>query len=193
MQLQPFYPGNSPCAGACSLEWAAEQLEVDVETPITFDLPVGTTISWMSYGKGGEPYGYHASLFTVQHHTVMGYMLPDGSYLAQFWECGNWAIVHPVFPTPVPVSLYDPVDNMAQGYGGVSGFAYPLFPVSYQSKEHNVTEIVKIINKDVTNVSVVVIQPPDYHVPGLPPVEAIPLPAGGLLLLCALLMLRMVK
>jgi hypothetical protein len=179
MQLHPFNPGSSPCAGACTLEWAADQVGVGVETPTTFNLPAETPISWMSYAKGGVPYGYNASLYTVQEHTVMGYMLPDGSYMVQFWECGNWAIVHPVFPTPVPVSLYDPVNPLDSGaFYLPPTFPWQLFPASYHT---------------ITGGSTTIVQPLPPVEPVPPPVEAVPLPAGGLLLLCALVLMRSLR
>lgn len=95
MNLHPYIPGGSPCMDLCTLPWASAQLGIETPTEglAALDLPARTTITWMSYGRDGQPHGYHTGLYTVSEHHVIGYDLGDGTMLVQFWECGNWAVI----------------------------------------------------------------------------------------------------
>ena len=129
----PYIPGGSPCAGACTLPWAVAQTGVTLpDIPAsTFDLPAGTLITWMSYGKNGQPHGYASNLATAGPHIVSGWELPDGTMLVQFPECANWAVVQPTgtpldAPAPMTSDLLALATSpvvVAQAHG-VSGVAF---------------------------------------------------------------------
>ena len=167
MTLRPFEPGSGahPCAGKCSLEWATGAFGVPAGEPVPMILPAGTIITHMTDAKGGAPRAYDAGMFTISEQAVIGYRLPDGGYLVQFYEaCWNWAVVHPAQPLTGPVDALAPAAWLAGGpvahpapwplWGGWSGTPG------------------------------IVHRPPDAPAPET--TAAVPLPIPGLLLLAAL-------
>ena len=165
MPAKPFIPGNSPCGELCTLPWAAAQLGIPsdlLENPLSLTLEPGTTITWMSYGRDGAPHGYHTNLFTVAEHVVVAHQLPGGNWLVQFWECGNWAVIH-VPPT---------VEGGGVTVHGVAYTPTPTTPTAGGSTPHH-----WVPTPWVPSVPVV---------PAPPPPAPIPLMGGGWMLLLAL-------
>lgn len=97
-----YTPGGSPCAGACSLEWAAAEFGVPVGEPRPMTVPAGSFVYKMSYAKGGKPYWFRDSAIFSGDQPGVGYEVTDESgrimWMVKIDECENWALVTP--PTP---------------------------------------------------------------------------------------------
>lgn len=98
-----YTPGGAPCAGVCTLEWAAAEFGVPVGDPVPMMIPAGATILKMSYGKNGQPYWMSDSAVFADDQPGQGYEVEiDGTtyWMVQIAECQNWALV--LIPT-VPI------------------------------------------------------------------------------------------
>lgn len=128
----PLYtPGGSPCAGACSLEWAQEHSGVPDGEPAFMTVPGGSYVEWMSYAKDGKPYATRKPAIFADDETGQGYWFQDEDGNARLMfkldECQNWAVIRPGAPpirsaTPVPV----PVPLVPTG--GLPGWETPFPP-----------------------------------------------------------------
>lgn len=116
----PIYtPGGAPCAGACSLAWAAEQAAVPTGIPVPMVIRAGTLVEWMSYSKAGAPLSFHSPMILASDQPGIGYHFTDedgvGKIMFQLDECANWAVVREVpqvristGPAPVLASFLTP-------------------------------------------------------------------------------------
>lgn len=92
--IRLYTPGGAPCAGVCTLEWAAAEFEVPMGEPVRMTIPAGTTIVKMSYGKDGQPYWMSDSAVFSEDQPGQGYQIEGTDYwMVQIDECQNWAVV----------------------------------------------------------------------------------------------------
>ena len=92
--IRYYTPGGAPCAGVCTLEWAAAEFEVPVGEPVRMVIPAGTSILKMSYGKDGAPYWMNDSAVFAEDQPGQGYQIEGTDYwMVQIDECQNWALV----------------------------------------------------------------------------------------------------
>ena len=101
-----YTPGGAPCAGACTLEWAAAEFDVPVGEPVPMVIPAGTMITKMSYAKDGKPMWLTESAVFAEDQPGQGYEVEiDGVtyWMVQIAECQNWALVQlPGFAMDLP-------------------------------------------------------------------------------------------
>lgn len=115
----PLYtPGGSPCAGACTLEWAQEQAGVPEGEPVFMTAPAGSYVEWMSYAKDGTPYGTQKTMVLADDETGQGYWFRDeqGDLKLMFKldECQNWAVLRTGSPPerlPPSTTILTPVND----------------------------------------------------------------------------------
>lgn len=102
-----YTPGGSPCAGACSLEWAQEQAGVPEGEPTFMTVPAGSYVEWMSYAKEGKPYDTRSAAIFADDETGQGYWFRDGQgnmrLMFKLDECQNWAVVKLVSPPTLAI------------------------------------------------------------------------------------------
>lgn len=107
--VRMYTPGGAPCAGACTLEWAAAEFDVPVGEPQRMTILAGTTIVKMSYGRDGKPYWMNDSAVFAEDQPGEGYQI-DGTpfWMVKIDECQNWALVVmadvPIFSQLAPPS-----------------------------------------------------------------------------------------
>lgn len=171
-----YSPGNAPCMGVCSYEWALQESGAPKGIPTRLIVPAGSTSVWMSYGKNGKPYYQTNQLVFAEDEPGIGYYFnkDNKTYLmVKLDACENWTVVllpqGEVFAQTInPSSLVQYGDNIP----------------SYYSDYNNCNCCDSIIPVD-----------PNYPIkpvdPTEPPTEppVVPLPATSLLLLgaCSLL------
>ena len=101
-----YTPGGAPCAGVCTLEWAAAEFGVPMGEPVRMMIPAGTTITKMSYAKDGQPMWLTESAVFAEDQPGQGYEVEiDGVtyWMVQIDECQNWALVQlPGFAMALP-------------------------------------------------------------------------------------------
>jgi hypothetical protein len=177
--LTPWEPGASPCAGACSHEWAMAQTGAPDGEPVPLTIPAGTPIGWMSYARDGQPFGldYHGRP-TLRDLAAMGYPLGNGWWLVRIAECGNWAKVW------LGGGAMDPTGAMLRE-AGVPESARPTAPPPGVPNPPGPTVTIT----DPPRVPVDREPPPDRERPDRKPpdVAPVPLPASGGLLAAALM------
>lgn len=94
--LRLYTPGGAPCAGVCTYDWARSAAAVPEGVAEPMIVPAGSIVTWMSYGRGGEPHGGPDSAILATDQPGQGYWFErDGrSYLfVQLDECQNWAVM----------------------------------------------------------------------------------------------------
>ena len=126
MIATPYTPGGSPCNGACSLEWAADQAGVETGVPAPLMVPAGAALVGMSYARDGVPMWTSAPLTLSEPQSAVGYRLADGRWMVRLAACTNWTLAHmPVRieyqSAPGPVDLA-PVVAGFPGFGWSSGY-----------------------------------------------------------------------
>lgn len=92
--VRMYTPGGAPCAGVCTLPWAAKEFDVPIGEPQRMIIPAGTTIVKMSYGKDGKPYWLSESAVFAEDQPGQGYAVEGTNFwMVQIDECQNWALV----------------------------------------------------------------------------------------------------
>jgi len=96
--------GPNACHGACSLDWALEQLPADRRAQVEAAMeeggayPIlvhrGDVFEFMTYQRGGEPYVDARRTLAAMDEPARswGWRIGDWSFV-QLEECGNWAPV----------------------------------------------------------------------------------------------------
>ncbi|MFV0514044.1 MAG: hypothetical protein ACK5MY_10515 [Jhaorihella sp.] len=181
-----YFPGGSPCAGVCTLEWARQAFDVPSGDPHHMVIPAGTFIQHMSEGVAGEPValrGFNRVLGLDE--PGIGYPLPGTNmWMVRIDACLNWAVVLlPDDMASLPDAMWPPSQTAALPPGpqatvlpsGPMPGYLPLWPVP-PPRNGTVT-----INQPEASV---LPKPPVTPEPPSP--LPVPLPAGATLLLLAL-------
>lgn len=151
----PYEPGNNPCAGACSYEWALEASGAPKGVALPIVVPQGSVSRWMSYGDAQVD---TQALQLLSDQPAIGYtFVQDGVpyVMAQLSACLNWTVmqlptsfsgemgvnpyltssVAPERPSEAPYrpfsdfSIYPYLETEMPVYGPSEGFSEPA-PVS---------------------------------------------------------------
>lgn len=92
--VRMYSPGGAPCAGACSLPWAAAEFGVPIGEPERMVIPAGSSVHKMSYGRDGQPHWVNDSAIFAEDQPGIGYQVPGTSlWMVRIDECQNWALV----------------------------------------------------------------------------------------------------
>ena len=127
--LRPYTPGGSPCAGACSYEWARDKFGAPVGKPERMMIPQGSVVTQMSYAKKGKPFAIADSAILAEDEPGQGYeFIRDGQtyWMVQIDKCQNWAVMLP------PARVEAPAFITPAGYTPVSAPLLPYTGADYQ-------------------------------------------------------------
>lgn len=127
-----YTPGGAPCAGACTLPWAADAFNVPTGNPQPLMIPAGTFVEKMSYAKDGVAYWTPDSAIFASEQPAVGYLFRDADgttkMMVRIAECLNYAVVHlssysAISYTAGPAVAHASAFSNASGggYGGGSG------------------------------------------------------------------------
>lgn len=143
----PYTPGGSPCAGACSYEWALVESGAPEGQPGPVVVQAGMISRFMSYAKHGQPLVDRRPLELMSDQPGRGYWFRDPRtgerlLIVQLDACANWAVfsaspdrqpivtpaaVEALAPspriTPRSVAAYSPAAGAGGGWSGSSYWA----------------------------------------------------------------------
>ena len=142
-----YTPGGSPCAGACTYDWAVKQFDVPEGVPERMMIPAGSYILNMSYAKAGVPLTSKSAAILAEDESGIGYYFKTESgetrMMVRIDKCLNWSVMIPPEGTvpyfgtfgssagvPFKMVSLPPTGTTPWGPGSPDGPWTPLVPLA---------------------------------------------------------------